>query len=135
MIDGGSGHFGQSYTKYYPAAWCWCKSSVAGRSCSSFIGCQKQAIFIMFRLPGAGVSPDKAAIEEEKRRNRKNVWFTMKAFVAYVALLRLGKLKESSEESFSILKNENIKMKEPLFYVLWSDNINIVVMNLFQTCF
>ena len=90
---------------------------------------------MMFRLPGAGVSPDKAAIEEEKRRNRKNVWFTMKAFVAYVALLRLGKLKESSEESFSILKNENIKMKEPLFYVLWSDNINIVVMNLFQTCF
>ena len=135
MIGGGSGHFGQSYTKYYPAAWRWCKSSVAGRSCSSFIGCQKQAIFIMFRLPGAGASPDKAAIEEEKRRNRKNVWFTMKAFVSYVALLRLGKLKESSEESFSILKNENIKMKEPLFYVLWSDNINIVVMNLFQTCF
>ena len=85
----------------------------------------------MFRLPGAGASPDKAAIEEEKRRNRKNVWFTMKAFVAYVALLRLGKLKES----LSILKNENIKMKEPLFYVLWSDNINIVVMNLIQTCF
>ena len=135
MIGGGSGHFGQSYTKYYPTAWCWCKSSVAGRSCSSFIGCQKQAIFIMFRLPGAGASPDKAAIEEEKRRNRKNVWFTMKAFVSYVALLRLGKLKESSEERFSILKNENIKMKEPLFYVLWSDNINIVVMNLFQTCF
>ena len=47
----------------------------------------------MFRLPGAGASPDKAAIEEEKRRNRKNVWFTMKAFVAYVALLRLGKLQ------------------------------------------
>ena len=67
----------------------------------------------MFRLPGAGASPDKAALEEEKRRNRKNVWFTMKAFVAYVALLRLGKLKESSEESFSILKNENVKMKEP----------------------
>ncbi|KAM7446793.1 Mitochondrial import receptor subunit TOM5 [Porites harrisoni] len=44
----------------------------------------------MFRLPGAGASPDKAAIEEEKRRNRKNVWFTMKAFVAYVALLRLA---------------------------------------------
>ena len=56
----------------------------------------------MFRLPGAGASPDKAAIEEEKRRNRKNVWFTMKAFVAYVALLRFGKI------SLSILKNEYI---------------------------
>ena len=131
MIGGGSGHFGQPYTKYYPAAWYWCKSSVAGRFWSGFIGCPKQAIFIMFRLPGAGASPDKAAIEEEKKRNRKNVWFTMKVFVAYVALLRLGKLKES----LSILKNENIKMKEPLFYVLWSDNINIVVMKLFQTCF
>lgn len=72
----------------------------------------------MFRLPGAGASPDKAAIEEEKRRNRKNVWFTMKAFVAYVALLRLGKI------SLSILKNEYI----------WSNNINIVIMYLFQTC-
>ena len=131
MIGGGSGHFGQPYTKYYPAAWYWRKSSVAGRFWSGCIGCQKQAIFIMFRLPGAGASPDKAAIEEEKKRNRKNVWFTMKVFVAYVALLRLGKLKES----LSILKNENIKMKEPLFYVLWSDNIKIVVMNLFQTCF
>lgn len=72
----------------------------------------------MFRLPGAGASPDKAAIEEEKRRNRKNVWFTMKAFVAYVALLRLGKI------SLSILNNEYI----------WSNNINIVIMYLFQTC-
>ena len=82
----------------------------------------------MFRLPGAGASPDKAALEEEKRRNRKNVWFTMKAFVAYVALLRLGKI------SLFILKNEYIKMKELLFYVLWWNNMNIVIMYLFKTC-
>lgn len=47
---------------------------------------------IMFRLPGADRSPDKAAVEEERRRAKQNVWFTMKAFVAYVVLLRLGKV-------------------------------------------
>ena len=47
----------------------------------------------MFRLPGADKTPDKAAAEEEKRKAKQNVWFTVKAFVAYVVLLRLGKLK------------------------------------------
>ena len=46
----------------------------------------------MFRLPGADRTPDKAAIEEERRRAKQNVWFTMKAFVAYVVVLRLGKV-------------------------------------------
>jgi len=50
---------------------------------------------MMFRLAGAGGSPDKAALEEERKKNKQNVWFTMKVFVAYVALLRLGKLKMS----------------------------------------
>jgi len=45
----------------------------------------------MFRLPGTDRTPDKAAVEEERRRAKQNVWFTMKAFVAYVVLLRLGK--------------------------------------------
>lgn len=44
----------------------------------------------MFRLAGAGGSTDKAAVEEERRKNRQNVWFTMKVFVAYVALLRIA---------------------------------------------
>jgi len=44
----------------------------------------------MFRLPGTDRTPDKAAVEEERRRAKKNVWFTMKAFVAYVVLLRLA---------------------------------------------
>ena len=47
----------------------------------------------MFRLAGAGGSTDKAAVEEERKKNRQNVWFTMKVFVAYVALLRIGKIK------------------------------------------
>ena len=47
----------------------------------------------MFRLPGADRTPDKTAVEEERRRAKQNVWFTMKAFVAYVVLLRLGKVK------------------------------------------
>lgn len=46
----------------------------------------------MFRLPGADRTPDKTAVEEERRRAKQNVWFTMKAFVAYVVLLRLGKV-------------------------------------------
>ena len=46
----------------------------------------------MFRLAGAGGSPDKAAVEEERRKNKQNVWFTVKVFVAYVALLRSGKV-------------------------------------------
>ena len=49
----------------------------------------------MFRLGGAGGSPDKAALEEERRKNKQNVWFTVKVFVGYVALLRLGKVKIS----------------------------------------
>ena len=50
------------------------------------------SLLIMFRLPGADRTPDKAAVEEERRRAKQNVWFTMKAFVAYVVLLRLGKM-------------------------------------------
>lgn len=46
----------------------------------------------MFRLAGAGGSPDKAALEEERKKNKENVWFTFKVFAAYVAFLRLGKL-------------------------------------------
>jgi len=46
----------------------------------------------MFRLPGADRTSDKAAIEEERRKAKQNVWFTMKAFVAYVVLLGLGKV-------------------------------------------
>ena len=49
----------------------------------------------MFRLPGADRTPDKTAVEEEKRKAKQNVWFTMKAFVAYVVLLRLGKVTSS----------------------------------------
>lgn len=44
----------------------------------------------MFRLPGADRTPDNTALEEERRRAKQNVWFTMKAFVAYVVLLRLA---------------------------------------------
>ena len=47
----------------------------------------------MFRLPGTDRTPDKAAVEEERRRAKQNVWFTMKAFAAYVVLLRLGEVK------------------------------------------
>ena len=59
--------------------------------CSSFLVSFK-SLYIMFRLPGADKLPDKAAVEEERRKTKQNVWFTMKAFVAYVALLRLGKV-------------------------------------------
>ena len=46
----------------------------------------------MFRLASAGGSPDKATLDEERKKNKKNVWFIVKVFVAYVAVLRLGKL-------------------------------------------
>ena len=46
----------------------------------------------MFRLPGADRTPDKAVVEEERRRTKQNLWFTMKAFAAYVVLLRLGEV-------------------------------------------
>ena len=47
----------------------------------------------MFRIAGAERSPDKATVEEEKKKAKQNVWFTVKVFVAYVALLRLGKFR------------------------------------------
>ena len=48
--------------------------------------------YIMFRVAGAGGSPDKATLDEERKKNSENVWFTLKVFASYVAFLRLGKL-------------------------------------------
>ena len=59
----------------------------------------------MFRLPGADRTPDKTAVEEERRRAKQNVWFTMKAFVAYVVLLRLGKVLNFYVDVVHILSN------------------------------
>lgn len=55
----------------------------------------------MFRLPGVDGSPDRAAVEAEKRKAKQNVSFTMKVFVAYVAFLRLG---ENFTVSYSTLE-------------------------------
>lgn len=46
----------------------------------------------MFQIPGPGQSPSKASIEEEKKATKKAVWTTVEVFVAYVAILRIGKL-------------------------------------------
>ena len=46
----------------------------------------------MFRVAGTGGSPDKATLEEERKKNSENVWFTLKVFASYVVFLRLGKL-------------------------------------------
>ena len=48
--------------------------------------------YIMFRVAGTGGSPDKATLDEERKKNSENVWFTLKVFASYVAFLRLGKL-------------------------------------------
>lgn len=50
----------------------------------------------MFRLPGVDGSPDRAAVEAEKRKAKQNVAFTMKVFVTYVAFLRLGEISTVS---------------------------------------
>ena len=44
----------------------------------------------MFRIGGPDKSPEKATLEAEKKKARQNVWFTLKVFTAYVAVLRLG---------------------------------------------
>ncbi|KAK2563622.1 hypothetical protein P5673_013358 [Acropora cervicornis] len=43
----------------------------------------------MFRVAGTGGSPDKATLDEERKKNSENVWFTLKVFASYVAFLRL----------------------------------------------
>lgn len=44
----------------------------------------------MFRVAGTGGSPDKATLEEERKKTSENVWFTLKVFASYVAFLRLA---------------------------------------------
>ena len=34
--------------------------------------------YIMFRVAGTGGSPDKATLDEERKKNSENVWFTLK---------------------------------------------------------
>lgn len=46
--------------------------------------------FVMFRVAGTGGPPDKATLDEERKKNSENVWFTLKVFASYVAFLRLA---------------------------------------------
>lgn len=52
----------------------------------------------MFQIPGSSHSPSKASIEEEKKAAKKAVWTTVEVFVAYVAILRIGKVPSTELE-------------------------------------